>query len=137
MSTSAVSSGTSARQHYQSAALAYGAVTVFTLVANSIYALFAHGVSSAAMTYMFLYPLIGGVLPALLLWLLASRGVPVPRSRAAQNLYNAGFAALTVSSFLQGVFEIAGTASDYTLVIRLMGAGLVVAAVPAGLIKRR
>lgn len=135
-----MSSGPSARHHFRTSALVYGAVTAFTIAANSIYALFAHGVSSAAMTYMFLYPLAGGVLPALILWALASRGVGVPRNRAAENLWNAGIAALTVTSFLQGVFEIAGTASDYTLVIRFMGAGLAGAAVlvwVGGLIKRR
>jgi len=135
-----MSSGPSARQHFRSAALVYGVVSAFTMGASRIYALFSQGVSSEAMTYMFLYPLLGGTLPALLCWALADRGGGVPRSRAADNLWNAGIAALTVASFLQGVFEIAGTASGYTLVIRLMGAGLAVAAVvvgAAGVIKRR
>ena len=132
MSTSATSKGLSNRQHFRTTALVYGAVTVCTVAANQIYAVFAHRVSSAAMTYMFLYPLIGGVLPATLLWALASRGVAVLRSRAAYNLHNAGIAALTVASFLQGVFEIAGTASAYTLVIRVIGAALVAAAVIVG-----
>lgn len=108
--------------------LAYMVVSLFTIVASSVYGLLGHGVSSPAMTYMFLYPLIGGALPALPLWLLAGRGRHVPQSRVAYNLYNAGIATLTVGSFLVGVLEIAGTASTYTFVMRLIGAGLVVAA---------
>lgn len=122
-------SETSNQPQFRTTALVYGAVTVFTVVASSIYAQFAHGVSSAAMTYMFLYPLVGGVIPALVLWALALRGAGVPRSRVAFNLYNAGLATLTVASFLQGVLEIAGTASAYTVMIRLLGAGLVTGAV--------
>ncbi|HWI62513.1 MAG TPA: hypothetical protein VNT75_11780 [Symbiobacteriaceae bacterium] len=127
---------TNNRLWLRTTALVYGGVSVFTVAANSIYGLYAHGVSSPAMTFMFLYPLVGGVGPALLLWVLAGRGARVPRSRVAFNLYNAGIATLTVASFLQGVFEIAGTASDYTVVIRVLGAGLVAGAVIAALADR-
>jgi hypothetical protein len=129
-----MSNGLSAR-HFRTKTLAYGAVTVSTVVASGVYGLFAHGVRSAAMTYMFLYPLVGGTLPALLGWMLAVRGVGVPRSRAADNLCNAGMATLTVASFLQGVLEIAGTASGYTLGMRVLGAGLVGAGVLVTMIR--
>lgn len=102
-----------------------------TVAASRIYGVFAHGVSSAAITYMFMYSPVGSALPALLLWVLVGAC-----SRVAYNLHNAGVAALTVASFLQGVFEIAGTASGFTLVIRVMGAGLVVVAVAAEANKR-
>jgi len=84
------------------------------------------------MTYLFVYPLVGGAAPALILWALERRGVEVPLGRAGFTLYNAGIATLTVASFLQGVFEIAGTASAFTPLIRLMGAGLTTAAVLVG-----
>lgn len=122
-------------QHFRATTLVYAAVTVFTVVANYIYALFAHGVSSNAMTYMFLYPLVGGVLPALLFWVLAIGGARLPRSREAFNLYNAGIATLTVTSFLQGVFEIAGTASEYTTTLRILGAGLVATGLLVGIVQ--
>ena len=62
------------------------------------------------MTFLFLWPLVLGFIPSLLLQL-------IPRmrrqKRISANLYHPGVAAVTVSSLLRGIFEIAGTASDY------------------------
>ena len=37
-------------------------ITIFTFIFNKVYGIFGHGVTSPYMTYMFLYPLVGGVL---------------------------------------------------------------------------
>lgn len=85
---------------------------------TNIYALFGHGVRSDAMDYMFLYPLLGGALALL------------PRCpRVARNLYNAGIATLTAGGMMQGILEIAGTASIYTVVFTGTGWTLVAAGV--------
>lgn len=74
------------------------------------------------MTYMFLFPLLGGVIPFMILWL---RGYPRITERSGDparagnqyrfffNSYNSGIATLTVGSLLTGILEIAGTASPY------------------------
>lgn len=89
-------------------ALCYSLIALFCLVVFIIYNLFSHGVYSPFMTWLFLWPLVLGVLPCLILHLM--KRLPRP-SRFAINAYNSGVAAITVSSLLRGIFEIAGTAS--------------------------
>lgn len=73
------------------------------------------------MTWMFLYPLVGGVLfYAVLAWRWPD-GREAPGFRLFMNLYNAGIAALTVGSFLRGVLVIAGAESPYAWVLPALG----------------
>lgn len=92
---------------------AYLTVSVFTFTVDKIYAIFGHGVSSSYMTWMFLYPLIGGVLFFFLLGYLLPGANKAPGYRLFYNLYNSGIALLTVGSLCLGIFEIAGTNSPY------------------------
>ena len=100
---------------------------------DKVYAIFGHDVQSAAMSQMYLYPLLGGALVYLALTLL----VPDPNRRCfyrlASNCYNSGLAALVCGSLLEGVFNIAGTASDYVPVVMAAGWVMVIAGA-AGLI---
>ena len=89
-------------------ALYYSVIAAFCLVVFIIYNLFSHGVYSPFMTWLFLWPFALGVLPCLILHL--GKGLPRP-NRVTINVYNSGVAAITVSSLLRGIFEIAGTAS--------------------------
>lgn len=93
-------------------ALLYLAASVFCMIVNLIYGRFAHGVSSAYMTYMFLYPLFGG---SLLLFL--QKHMP-PLSVA---LYGCGIFTLTLGSFIDGIFIIAGTDSPYVVLYYIVG----------------
>ena len=84
--------------------------TVFCLVFFLVYDRFSHGVRSPYMTYLFLWPLILEVLPAAVL--LAVPSLPSPPALTAV-LWHTGSAALTLSSALRGIFDIAGNASRY------------------------
>ena len=97
----------------------YTAVAAFCIFFNYVYSLYGHGVSSDFMTYMFLFPLLGGSLVFGMCYLLKNR-VKAP-SRLSFNLYNSGIACLTVGSCLKGVMEIAGYGSDYIKVYFAMG----------------
>lgn len=88
---------------------------------DNIYALFGHGVRSASMSFMFLYPLLGGALIYFLLGMIASNIAAVKRYRLGYNLYNSGIATLTVGSFFKGILDIAGTASAYTKAFMIVG----------------
>ena len=90
--------------------LIYLFISVFCLVTFLIYDQFSHNVRSPYMTFLFLWPLLMGALPAF--WLLIIPAIPRPK-RFTLNLYNSGVAALTVSSVMRGVFEIAGTSSPF------------------------
>lgn len=93
--------------------MAFLAFAGLAALVGQIYSLFGHGVRSAAMDWMFLYPLLGGSLIDLLISLLLP-GIKAQRSyRLFCNLHSAGIAALTAGSFLKGILEIAGAASPY------------------------
>jgi len=73
------------------------------------------------MVYLFLFPLVGGVLPYGALWLTGGRYYP---GGFATGLYNCGIATLTVGSCMQGVLEIYGTTSIYMPVYWIAGCAL-------------
>jgi len=99
-------------------AIVYAAVAVFCVIFDRVYAQFGHGVISDTMDWMFLYPLIGGALPFLVLWW---KQAETERHRFLYNAYNSGIAALIIGSTLFGVFEIAGTSSIYTIAFYILG----------------
>ena len=85
----------------------YIGVSIFCVILWKIYGNFSHGVNSIYMTYLFAWPLIMGALVNLVFMVI--KKLPRPGSFSV-NLYNSGVSALTVSSILRGIFEIAGTA---------------------------
>lgn len=84
----------------------YIGVSIFCVILWKIYGNFSHGVNSIYMTYLFAWPLIMGALVNLVFMVI--KKLPRPGSFSV-NLYNSGVSALTVSSLLRGIFEIAGT----------------------------
>ena len=109
----------------------YIILSITAIAVDNIYALFGHGVQSATMTWMFLYPLMGGGLGYFLIERLIPRIVHARGYRLFYNLYNSGIATLTVGSFLKGILEIAGTSSPYTIGFYVTGclfaaAGLII-----------
>lgn len=92
--------------------------TGFCFLFAVIYNQFGHGVKSVYMTYMFLCPLILGMMfYGIVLFIPKSRDM----SRFTFNLYNSGIATLTIGSMLKGIFEIAGTASKLVNVYGILG----------------
>jgi len=97
--------------------LAYIAITAFCWLFGYVYERFSHGVYSDFMVYMFLFPLIGGLVPFVFI-----RFTPAPfPGRFSQNAYNSGIAALTLASLLRGVFDIYGTISNYVKLYWILG----------------
>lgn len=92
--------------------LSYSGMTIFLVILNYIYSFFSHQVSSNYMTYMFLYPLVGGVFISTLL-ILFRKLVEIKFYYVGKAIFNYGIATLTIRSFIKGVFQIAGTDSDY------------------------
>ncbi len=100
-------------------ALTYLLVSLLCIVFPEIYDLFGHGVRSAAMDLMFLFPLLGGAVPFTVRWLWLKPNRPV--NRLAFNAYNSGIATLTTGRLLTGVFTIAGTTSNLLDLFWLLG----------------
>jgi hypothetical protein len=106
---------------YKRTVIVYLCFSILTFAIDKIYALFGHGVSSEAMTWMFLYPLLGGGLFYLLLGLLFPEINSFSGYRLFYNLYNSGIALLTAGSLLKGILEIAGTGSSYLKFYYILG----------------
>lgn len=100
-------------------ALTYLLVSLLCIIIPEIYDLFGHGVRSAAMDRMFLFPLLGGALPFTVRWLWIKPNRPV--NRLAFNAYNSGIATLTTGRLITGVFIIAGTPSNLLDLFWLLG----------------
>lgn len=111
----------------------YLGITAFCIIFYLIYNQFSHGVHSPYMTFLFAWPLCLGAVPSLLLWKIPA--IP-PQGRISANLYHSGVAAVTVSSLLRGIFDIAGTASDYQVWLMAAGAGLLVGGVAAWILRK-
>ena len=101
--------------------IVYLALSATAIAIDNIYALFGHGVRSASMSFMFLYPLLGGSLLYFLFGAIRPGMVSVKPYRLGYNLYNSGIATLTTGSFFKGILDIAGTASEYTKIFMLIG----------------
>lgn len=101
--------------------LVYLVLSVTAIAVDNIYALFGHGVRSAYMSWMFLYPMLGGALIYFLIEKLAPKAGRAAGYRLFYNVYNSGIAVLTAGSFLNGILEIAGTTSAYTAVFFITG----------------
>ncbi len=101
--------------------LVYLGLTAFCIVFDRVYFLVGHGVESDFMMWMFLYPLLGGMLPLGLLWIFVDHAFEVPFFRIAYNAFNTGMATLMLGSALSGVIEIAGTSSPYPRLFLIFG----------------
>lgn len=115
--------------------LVYIVLSLTAIAVDNIYAIFGHGVRSASMSWMFLYPLLGGSLIYFLMERLAPRVVETAGYRLFCNVYNSGIAILTVGSLLKGILEIAGTTSPYTALFPIIGWIFLVAGVVLFLLK--
>jgi hypothetical protein len=108
-------------KHFRKTIITYLILSILAIVVNKVYALFGHGVSSPAMTWMFLYPLIGGALFYSLIYGLANKIIKFTLYRLFFNIFNSGIATLTFGSFLKGIMDIAGAGSTYLVFYYVVG----------------
>lgn len=105
----------------------YLILSVVAVVVDKVYGIFGHWVHSAAMTWMFLYPLLGGALFYFIIQRLIKNITKFAGYRVFLNLHNSGIATLTIASLMKGIFEIAGTNSPYLIYYYITG-GVFIAA---------
>jgi len=92
----------------------------FALLIDRVYSLFSHGVSSKDMFYMWLFLIYSGALFYLLLYLICFKTKRQPH-RLVLNIYNSGTAFFVTGMLLNGIFEIAGTGSDFIIYYKFTG----------------
>ena len=88
-------------------------ISLFCLLFGQIYELFAHGVMSASMIFMFLYPLLLGFVPCVILKKL--------HMKMPSRLWQDGVLILTCGSLIRGVIEIYGTTAWYDRAFLICG----------------
>jgi len=115
----------------------YFAVTLFCIFYDETYASLSHGIRSAWMDFMYLYPFVGGMLFFLAIRDFLPNLVRAPRFRLAFNLYNSGIATLTVGSTFTGIVIIAGTDSPLAKYFFIVGALFILASLAALLLPAR
>jgi hypothetical protein len=106
---------------YRTAAV-FLVISLICVIVNWIYGRYGHGVHSDYMTFVFVYPLLGGTAVYGLAGALPKAWLP---GRLAINIYNSGIATLAVGSMLRGVFDIAGTSSPYQPVFLILGIAMI------------
>ena len=105
--------------------LVYLGVTIFLIILNYIYSLFSNNISSRYMTYMFIYPLIGGFFINLFI-IISKKVTEIKLFYVAKSIFNYGISTLVVGSFIKGIFEIAGTDSVYLVYYFYIGIILII-----------
>ena len=86
----------------QKTLVGYSILTIFFLVFSRIYASFSFGETSLHMHYLFVVPLVGGVILALLLKIIPNLG------RIRLNLWNSSVAVLTTGMLFRGIVNLSG-----------------------------
>ena len=95
----------------QRTSIVYVGLSLFSILFERIYSIFSHGMSSDAMTYLFLYPLVLGSGVYGLINIIFPRVITSNYYRLFSNVYNTGIATLMTGLLLKGIFEIAGSSS--------------------------
>lgn len=94
------------------------ALSLLCVVFTAVYEQFSHGAVSGHMRCMFLMPLVGCALPALV-------GLLTPLSRfvcrPAYNLWNSGLAVWTVGCLFRGIVNISGRYTDLDRIYWIAG----------------
>lgn len=86
----------------QKTLVGYSILTIFFLVFSRIYESFSFGETSLHMHYLFVVPLVGGVILALLLKIIPNLG------RISLNLCNSSVAVLTTGMIFRGIVNLSG-----------------------------
>lgn len=82
--------------------VSYSLLTIFFLAFSRIYESFSFGESSLHMHYLFVVPLVGGIILALLLKTIPNLG------RLSLNLWNSAVAVLTAGMLFRGIVNLSG-----------------------------
>jgi len=106
-------------------AWAYGILAAFAGVFSFVYLLLSHGESSPFMVWLFVPPLLLGLVPALLfMWMRAS----LQPGRSVRRIWNSAVAALTCGMLVRAIINISGRYTEYDTIYWIMSGLLFLAA---------
>lgn len=99
MSTSVIKNK---NKRLKKALVSYSLLTIFFLVFSRIYESYSFGETSLHMHYLFVVPLVGGIILAFLLKIIPNLG------RLSLNLWNSAVAVLTAGMLFRGIVNLSG-----------------------------
>lgn len=118
------------RKHIQNALIQLG-YSIFLCLFGAVYELFSHDVYSYYMLYAFLFPLLMGVLPNIILIYCKKSS-----SLLSSILWKWSIYTLSIGSIVQGILEIYGTTNQLTMLYWLVGIGMALISMIIFLIKK-
>lgn len=95
----------------QKTSVIYLGISLFAILFARIYSIYSHGMSSDAMSFLFVYSLVLGSCVYGVMSLVFPRVTRSKYYRLFSNIYNTAIAVLMAGSLLKGIFEIAGSSS--------------------------
>lgn len=91
------------KKRYKKTLITYSIVSVLCIIFNAVYTHFSYGMVSIHMKYMFLFPLLMGVVPSVPL-LISKKNI----NRVSFNLWNAGCGTFICGCIVVGVINNSG-----------------------------
>lgn len=117
----------------------YGLAAIITAIIGYVYTLFGHGVSSRSMSFMFFYPILGGIL-----YIILNRShhfihktYLTAFDRIGLISLHLGILTVTTGSFIKGILDIAGTGSIYIGGFYIVAAVLICGSIGSTLYKMK
>ena len=111
--------------------ISYSLLTIFFLVFSRIYESFSFGETSLHMHYLFVVPLIGGIILALLLKIIRNL------ARLSLNLWNSAVAVLTAGMLFRGIVNLSGRSTTLDQPYWYVGLAFSILAIASLLIQKK
>lgn len=111
--------------------ISYSLLTIFFLVFSRIYESFSFGETSLHMHYLFVVPLIGGIILALLLKIIPNL------ARLSLNLWNSAVAVLTAGMLFRGIVNLSGRSTTLDQPYWYVGLAFSILAIASLLIQKK
>ena len=110
------------KKRFKKTVISYTLITIFFFAFSRIYEAFSFGETSVHMHYLFVVPLVGGVLLIMFLKVL------LQFSRMSLNLWNSAVAILTTGTLFRGIVNLSGRSTTLDAPYWYVGIGFVILA---------
>ena len=111
--------------------VSYSLLTIFFLAFSRIYESFSFGETSLHMHYLFVVPLVGGIMLAFLLKIIPNLG------RISLNLWNSAVAVLTAGMLFRGIVNLSGRSTTLDQPYWYVGLAFAILAIASLFLQKR
>ena len=111
------------KKRFKKTVISYTLITIFFFAFSRIYEAFSFGETSVHMHYLFVAPLVGGILLAIFLKVLPHF------SRISLNLWNSAVAIITAGTLFRGIVNLSGRSTTLDTPYWYVGIGFAILAI--------